>query len=61
MQIDFEQKELEYLNKVVSKTLKASRKNLLLTKDEEQKQVICKSIVEKEKLLKKIRNSLKNI
>lgn len=57
--LDLDTKEVEYVEKVVYKALKASRKNLEKTKDEQHKIVITESINSKKLLLKKIRQALK--
>lgn len=60
MTLELTESELLYLEKIMTKTLKASRKNLQLTKDEEQKTILTKSISDKDKLLKKLRAEIKN-
>lgn len=57
--LELDEKEVVYIEKTISKTLKATKKNYDKTHDEDQKKMIIESIDMKQKLLKKIRNTLK--
>ncbi len=59
MMLEFDYKEVACIEKNIYKSLKATKKNIDKTKDEDQKSKMIESIDMKQKLLRKLRQSLK--
>lgn len=59
MMLELDYKEVACIEKNIYKSLKATKKNIDKTKDEDQKLKMIESIDMKQKLLKKLRQSLK--
>lgn len=59
MILELDYKEVACIEKNIYKSLKATKKNIDKTKDEDQKSKMIESIDMKQKLLKKLRQSLK--